>query len=422
MGLGRGGVYWGWRVVLAAFVIMGINYGGRYCFGVFIKPMADEYQWSRSVISAGISILVLCYGIGGVFSGRLIDRIAPRWLLTAGAATVAAGLFLTTLCRAPWQFYLTYGILGGLGSSCLGVVVCNSSIAKWFVRRRGIAIGLATTGVGIGTMFLAPLAGWVVKGYGWRTGFTGLGLLLLALSVLLAWWLMGRTRPEDYGLLPDGDPMPPVVAEPAPEEPPSLSPAAEMPLGSVLRDARFWILVVCYSLALMAEMSAMIHQVAYALDREIDRVAAASSLGLVGMASVAGRFFFGWVSDRLRDAKYASALGFFVMALGMGLLLAADSAMVLFLYALLFGFGYGSQSTMMPYLLADRFGRRILGSAYGMLTFIVSAVGSLGPILTGYIYDLGGSYGPAWVLNLAFLAAVTFLILALQPRQGDAGL
>ena len=128
-------------------------------------------------------------------------------------------------------------------------------------------------------------------------------------------------------------------------------------------------MVVCYSLAVMAEMSAMVHQVPYALDRQIDKVAAASSLGMIGMVSIFGRFFFGWMCDRIREAKYASALGFFFMAVGMFLLTRTTTVTTLFVYALLFGFGYGSMTVLMPFLLADRFGRHILGATYGMLVF-----------------------------------------------------
>jgi sugar phosphate permease len=411
MGDNRRGIYWGWYVVLGAFLIMGINYGARYSFGIFVKPMALEYHWSRSVISAGMSILVLGYGIGGILSGRLIDRIAPRWLITAGSALVAAGLFLTPFVREPWQFYITYGLFGGFGSACFGAVVCNSSVGKWFIRKRGMAIGAASIGIGIATMVLAPLAGWVVKVYGWRVGFLGLGGIVLVVGVGLSQGLMGKTRPEDYGLLPDGG----GGTERGSDATSAGGPRLGQPLGQILRDSRFWILAVCYSLAYMAEMSAMVHQVPYALDQRIDRIAAASSLGMIGMASVLGRFFFGWLSDRIRDAKYAAAIGLFFMTAGMIFLLKADTVTLLFSSALLFGFGYGSMAPMMPCLLADRFGRHILGTAYGMLTFFVAIGGSLGPIITGYIYDLSGTYTLAWLLNLSVLLMVTFLILALKP-------
>lgn len=416
MGNNPRGLYWGWYVVLGAFLIIGINYGARYSFGVFVKPMVLEYHWSRSVISAGMSILILAYGIGGIFSGRLVDRIAPRWLITAGSALVAAGLFLTTFVREPWQFYITYGLFGGFGSACFGAVVCNSSVGKWFIRKRGMAIGVASIGIGAATMVLAPLAGWVVKVYGWRVGFLGLGGIVLVVGVGLSQWFMGKTRPEDYGLLPDGGGGTERGNDATSDGGPRLGPS----LGQILRDSRFWILAVCYSLAFMAEMSAMVHQVPYALDQHIDRIAAASSLGLIGLASVLGRFFFGWLSDRIRDAKYAAAIGLFFMTAGMIFLLKADTVTLLFCFALLFGFGYGSMAPMIPYLLAERFGRHILGAAYGMLTFFVAVGGSLGPIITGYIYDLSGAYTSAWLLNLTVLLMVTFLILALKPHKPDA--
>jgi MFS family permease len=379
--------------------------------------MALEYHWSRSVISAGISIMVLAYGVGGIFAGRLADRIAPRWIITAGATLMAAGMFLTAIIRSPLQFYFTYGILGGFGAACLGVVVCNSSVGKWFIRKRGLAFGISSIGVGAGTMAMAPLAGYVVKVYGWRVGFILMGVCVLVVGVVLSQWFMGKTRPEDYGLLPDGGGGTERGGDPTSDGGLRLGPS----FGQVLRDSRFWILAVCYSLAVMTEMSALVHQVAYAQDLKIDKLAAASSLGMIGMASSLGRFFFGWMSDRISDAKYSSAIGFLLMAGGMFLLVKTTSVAMLFAYALLFGFGYGSLATMMPFLLADRFGRYVLGSAYGALTFFAAGIGGgAGPIIAGYIYDLTGSYNGAWLLNLTVLLIVTFLILALKPRRPDA--
>lgn len=409
----RTGLFWGWYVVMGAFIILAINYGARYSFGVFVKPMAEEYHWSRSVISAGMSTMILAYGIGGIFAGRLADRIAPRWIITAGAGLMAAGLFLASLIREPWQFYLTYGVFGGLGAACMGVVVCNSSVGKWFIRKRGLAIGIASIGVGAGTMATVPLAGYVVKVYGWQLGFVAIGVFVLLIGVGLSQWLMGKTKPEDYGLSPDGG----KTEEGSQSSPPvsfTLYPARSS-VKTVLWDSQFWTMVICYSLAVMAEMSAMVHQVAYAMDRQIDKVVAASSLGIIGLASIFGRFFFGWLCDRISDAKYAAALGFLLMAVGMFLLLKTATVTLLFIYALLFGFGYGSMTALMPFLLADRFGRHILGASYGMQVFFVMAIGGTsGPVIAGYIYDLTGSYADAWILNLAVLVFVTFLILTLK--------
>ncbi|HOD28913.1 MAG TPA: MFS transporter [Syntrophales bacterium] len=411
----EGGLYWGWYVVMGAFLILGINYGSRYCFGVFVKPMALEYGWSRSVISLGASLMILAYGIGGILSGRLLDRMAPKWLMTLGALVVSAGFIAMGYIRAPWQFYLVYGLICGGGAAFFGVVVNSSYVGKWFVKRRGTAIGIATIGIGIGTMLLAPLSGYIVKVYGWRMGFSFLGILILGIGVLLSQGLMGKTKPEDYGLAPDGDPSGSPTASAG-------ATANAAPVGWVLKDSRFWILAVCYSLAVMAEMSAFVHQVAYARDNHIEEVVAASSLGFIGIGSIGGRFFFGWLSDHIPDAKYSASLGFIFMAAGMIVLLNTTSATLLMVYALLFGFGYGSIATMMPYLLADRFGREVLGTAYGILTFFVAGIGgSIGPVLGGALYDRLGSYTYAWQLNLVVLILAVFLILAMKPRIENPG-
>jgi len=416
--------YWGWYVVLGAFLISGINCGVRYCFGIFVKPMSLDYGWSRSVISLGASLTTLCYGIGGIFSGYLLDRMAPRWIMIIGAAVSAAGLILTAFVQSPWQYYLLYGLLFGLGSAWFGVVVCSASVGKWFVRKRGMAIGIASIGIGVGTMILSPILGYIAQ-ESWQQGFIFLGCIVLVGVISLAQLLMRKTSPEAYGyrLSAAGDFSAEGMAFPPPaQSSPSLRPtpgtSPSLSLQAVFKDSRFWILALCYSLAVMAQMSVFVHQVAYAIDQDIHRIAAASSLGLIGVASILGRFFFGWFSDRISDAKVASSIGFAAMALGMIILIKADNVSLLFAYAFFFGFGYGSIAPMMPFLLADRFGIHVLGTTYGVLTFFVAGIGgAAGPLLCGLIYDRFGSYDYAWQINLAALILITFLILTLKPRD-----
>ena len=401
-------IYWGWFVVLGAFLILSVNYGTRYCFGIFVKPMSLEYQWSRTVISMGASINILIYAICGILSGRLIDKLAPKWIMTAGGMITAVGFILTGFVKTTLQFYFVYGVLCGAGSAGIGLVVSSSYVGKWFVKKKGLAIGVTTMGIGFGSMALTPAAGYVVKNYDWQTGFIFLGLVVFIIVVLLSQLLMGKTRPEDCDLLPDGE----KIVETASKEIPPVS------LMHVLTDSRFWILAICYSGAVMVVMLAFVHQVAYAVDNNIAKVIAASSLGVIGVASIFGRFFFGWISDHLKDGKYAAFLGFVFMAVGTLILLKITTARRLYLYAVIFGFGYGSTAPMMPILLADRFGRHVLGSVYGVLTFFVAGVGGgIGPILGGIIYDTFGSYTYAWQFNLIVLIIIALLALTLRPRD-----
>jgi MFS family permease len=367
--------------------------------------------------------MVLSYGIGGIFSGYLLDRMAPRRIITIGALIAATGLILTGFIQSPWQFYLTYGVLCGGGSSCFGVVVCNASVGKWFIKKRGIALGTATMGVGVGTLVLSPLLGYIVQ-ISWRTGFIFLGMIILIGVTVLARVFMKKTRPEAYGLAPDGETLQTqdvfqndriAVHTAVADNPLQETAVPNYSLSEVFSDSRFWIIALSFSLVVVVEMSVFVHQVAYAIDKGVHRIAAASSLGILGVASIFGRFFFGWLSDRIRDAKYAASMGFFAMVLGMPILMIADSAALLAAYALVFGFGYGSVAPLVPVLLADRFGRDVLGATYGVMTFFVAGIGgSLGPLLCGYIYDQYGTYSYAWQIGMAILLFASLLILGLR--------
>lgn len=407
-------IFWGWYVVLGAFLVLCLSYGVRYSFGVFVYPMFKETGWPMSVISISASVNILTYSIVGIFCGRLADRVAPKWMMTAGSILTALGFSFLIYAETPLGLYLSYGVLCGVGHACLGMVVCAAAIGKWFIRKRGVALGLSSMGIGVGTMVMGPAAGYLVSAYDWRTGFMVFGAVILAFGILISQVLMGRTTPEASGLLPDGDPAgrEGIGPEAVPENRASAS------LRPVLTDSRFWILAICNSLATATLMMTFVHQVAYAVGNHIGKFEAAAALGVVGLASSVGKVSFGWLCDRLMDAKYAAALGFFVMAVGMGLLMKADTAMVLYLFAAIFGIGYGSMAPLMPYLTADRFGRQVLGSAYGMLIFFVAGLGgSIGPVLGGVIYDRTGSYANAWLLNLILLMAISVLILTLKPAR-----
>ncbi|MEW6671474.1 MAG: MFS transporter [Thermodesulfobacteriota bacterium] len=407
-------IFWGWYVVFGTFAIMVITYGVRYSFGVFVKPMFAEYHWPMTIIQLGASINLIMYALSSILAGRLLDRFAPRGIMIAGILLTSAGLLLASQVRTPLGLYLSYGVLVGAGTAGCGMVVNSVTVAKWFNRYRGLAIGISSMGIGIGTMLMAPLASYIVKHLGWRSGFLSIGMLMVIVGILITWTLMGKSGPEQMGLLPDGDkPAGGSVSVPAPGSPPE-----KTSLKPILETSQFWILVICNVLAVMTVMMTFNCQIAYAINRGINDLEAAAALGIVGVTGSCGKLFFGWFCDRVRDAKYSAATGFIIMAVGMMFLFKAETVATLYIFALIYGFGYGSLAPVMPYMISDRFDRRVFGSAYGLLIFFANGVGgSIGPVLGGYIFDTTGSYGPGWLICIVILIVVSALILTLKPKS-----
>jgi MFS family permease len=199
----------------------------------------------------------------------------------------ALSFILTSFVKTPLQFYLVYGVLLGIGSAGMGVVVCNPSVGKWFIRKRGLAIGITTMGISFGTIALTPMSGFIVENHGWQSGFLFLGIVTLFIGVTLSQLLLGKTRPEDYGLLPDGEKNFDLIIKIHSEQHHPI----KLPLQKLGTDSRFWIIGVCYSLAVMTMITVFVHQVAYALDNHIGKIAAASALGVIGLTGFCGQFF-----------------------------------------------------------------------------------------------------------------------------------
>lgn len=407
-------IFWGWYVVTGAFVIMFITYGARYSFGVFVKPMFVEYQWPMTIISLAATINLITYAVTGILAGWLLDRMAPRWILTLGIVVTTGGLVSASLVTTPAGLYLSYGVLCGVGSAGSGVVVLNAAIGKWFVQKRGLAMGIATMGIGVGTLVMAPLAGFIVARFNWRSGFVFIALITLVCGSIVSQVFMGRKGPPEHDCKPDdtnpGDGRL------------KFSHGADYPhrssIQQVMVNSRFWLLAVCNTVAVMTVMMTFVHQIAYAVNNGIDKVEAAAAMGVIGLTGGLGKFFFGWFSDRIHDAKYSAALGYFVMSVGMFILYRAGTGKMLYLFALIFGFGYGSLAPVMPYLILDRFGPQIMGAAYGLLIFFATGLGgAMGPLLGGMIFDKAGSYGFGWLVNSMVLLLVSFLILLLKPAE-----
>ena len=377
-----------WRIVAAGFFSCFILFGVAYSFGAFFKPMAAQFGANREATSAIFSITAFIYFMLGAVTGHLADRFGPRPIVSGGAIIMGIGLVLTAFIDRLWLGYLTYGIGVGAGVACCYVPLV-ASISGWFLRRRNTALGVAVSGIGAGTLAIAPLAGELIDHFGWRHAYIIMGvastICLLACASL---------------------------AERAPVELDSASP----PLGHSLRRPDFFVLYASSILWSVATSVPFVFLPVFAREQGFTEVASAALIGFIGFGSLAGRLGLGTLADRMTTIRIYR---FAVLALGLSfsIWLLAHSYGTLIVFALVMGASYGGAVTLSPAVIAELFGTQKLGVILGAL-WTSSAFGTLlGPPLAGAIVDHTGSYRIA----IGFTMAATIAAFLILLRLGTFG-
>jgi MFS family permease len=396
-------VFYGWVIVALAFVTMGIGVNARTSFSLLFPPILDEFGWDRGVTAGAFSFGFLASAAFGPLIGRLMDRRGPRLVIEIGVALVAAGLALAPLVTAPWHLYLTLGLLVGGGSVCLGYSGHALFLPNWFVRRRGLAVGLAFSGVGVGSIILLPWAQALIASVGWRT--TCLVLAAVVFGVLAPLNLLLRHRPEDLGLQPDGD-----AASAAARSGESIDnvvdhawTAVDWTLARAMRTARFWWLALSGLCTLFAWYTVLVHQTKYLIEIGFSPAVAAWALGLVGFGGILGQIVLGHLSDRIgREWVWTlGSLGFVLCYVVLLLMRDHPTPMLLYLMVGAQGvLGYGLASVF-PAIPAEIFKGRHYGTIFGTLNIAAITGGALGPWVAGALHDKTGSYAPAFAIAIA---------------------
>jgi MFS family permease len=410
--------FYGWLIVAVVFVSMGIGVNARTAFSLLFPPILDEFRWERAVTAGAFSFGFLISAVMSPLLGRMMDRVGPRAVMELGVALMVAGLLLAPLTSEPWHLYATLGVLVGAGSVCLGYSGQSLFLPNWFVRRRGLATGIAFAGVGVGSILLLPAMQLVIESAGWRTACWSMGLLVLI--VLAPINLLLRKRPEDVGLQPDGDAQqgPAATANASNVVDPAWA-AVDWTLGRALRTAPFWWIAVGYFCGLYAWYAVQVHQTKYLIEIGFSPTVAAWALGLVSLLGIPGQIALGHISDRIgREWVWTVAmLGFAACYLTLLLLASYPSIALLYLMVAAQGaLGYGVTSVFGA-IVAEIFQGKHYGTIFGTVMLAAICGGALGPWATGALFDAQGSYTLAfWIGVGASLASVLAIWLA-APRK-----
>jgi len=420
-GLRTGGFstfYYGWVIVGVALVSMGFWLGIRTSFSVFYVVLLENFPWSPAD-SAGVqAIALLTYTILAPMVGGLIDRFGPRRIILPGILVLTLGLVLCATIDSLAQFYILYGVIMGAGITSIGIVSYSAILAHWFEKKRGLANGIALSGMGLGTFVLVPLSQYLISTWGWRMTFIITGVLVLIILMPINGIFL-RHKPADVGQLVDG--LKTVKNPENPKQNPQNQPISrvEWTVKEALLSRRFWFLMAFCFFAVTGVYIVLVHNVRFMVGQDISKMTAALVLALTGMISSGFRIFWGWLSDYIgRESTFT--IGILCACLGVVFLLLIETTHIkgfVYGFSILFGMGWGVTAPMFMSISADLFRGRTFGLIYGILEAGIGIAGALGAWLGGFIFDKTQSYNLAFILVIVSLVMAGFFVWLAAPRK-----
>ena len=409
--------FYGWVIVGIAIVSMTLIYGTRHSFSIFFPPILDEFGWSRGSTAIMLSLNVLIYGFVAPVAGSLGDRWKPRWVMPIGITILGLATAGCAFANELWHFYLLFGILVPIGTALSGWPLLAPTLANWFARRRGLAMGLGQVGGGL-SFALGIFAEFVISRLGWRAAYLILAGTLVALILPLYPFL--HYRPENKGLRAYGAAELPATKDLTAEVDVAEKPVSrDWTLRQAMRTHQLWLLVLSHFLYWgVASYLVLAHQVKFVEDVGYSSTFAASIFALFGIFMATGQLS-AFISDWLgREITITLAT---VLAIGalVALVSVSDTSQpwLLYVYAASFGYGAGLFSPTIVAGTTDIFHGRHFGAIAGLLLTGVGIGAVIGPWLGGYIYDISGSYSIAFILSMVSfgLAGIAFWMAA--PRN-----
>ncbi|MDE2364474.1 MAG: MFS transporter [Hyphomicrobiales bacterium] len=410
--------FYGWVVIAVAFVTMAIGVNARTAFSLLFAPIVDEFGWERATVAGAFSFGFFVSALASPVLGRVMDSRGPRVVVELGVLLMSAGLLLAPFTRTPLHLYLTIGLLVGGGSVCLSFTGQSLYLPNWFVRRRGFAMSVGFSGVGLGSIILLPAFQTWIERYGWRTACVVLGALLFCTLAPLN--LLLRKKPADLGLLPDGDNAPaPGALRKRSNVVDAEWAAVDWTLSRALKTRRFWLLALGYFTGLFFWYAVQVHQTKYLVEIGYSPTVAAWALGAVSLAGIPGQIGLGWLSDRI-GREWVWTIGSIGFALCYAALLAMKSTPSMpLLYAMFTAqglLGYGV-TAVFGAVAFEIFESRHYGSIFGALSLSSLGGGAAGPFVAGLLHDATGGYDAAFWLSIAMCAVSAAAIWLAAPRK-----
>jgi MFS family permease len=392
--------FYGWVIVGVGIVVTCVGFGAMASLSVFLQPMAQAMGWSRTGIATAALLNFLCMGAGAFAWGALSDRFGTRAVVLTGGLLLGLGLVTASRATTLGEFQLLFGVIVGVASGSFYAPM-TATTARWFARHRSLAVALVSAGLSVGSTVMAPLAGWLISSYGWRTAMLVIGDLVWLVIVPTA--LLVRNAP----VAPPG-----AVAAAAAAGP-------DLTVAQALRTPQFAAIALTYFACCATHAGPIFHMVTHVIDQGISAMTAATVLSVAGLASLSGKIVCGLVADRV-GAKRVLVAGLALQAVAVSLYLVTRELAGFYGVALVFGFAYGGVMPLYAILVREYFGERTMGATFGAVALTSTLAMALGPVAGGWLYDAFGSYFWMFVGSVGIGVGAVAIALTCRPPRALA--
>ena len=411
-------ISYGWFVLAASFFVLFISMGARNSLGVFILPMSDDFGWSRGTISIALAIGWLANGVTQPLIGHIYDRYGARLVISVSLFVVGASSMLLSGTNNLLFLIVVYGLVMSVAAGGASLVTIHALMARWFYRRRGIAMSIATSGASAGALVMTPFTAYLILWAGWRMTWSVLGAMVLLLGVPMALLLI-RDDPRDVGEVPDGDAQEPTDAGPPSREPGPRGPLEVDYWRDSYRSPPMWQLTGAYFVCGMTTAIISFHYVPFAVDRGFSLGTAALAFGLMSGLNAVGVIGVGLASDKI-SRKYLLGSVYAVRGLAYAVLILAPGTIGLWGFAVVAGVSWIASAPLTSSLTADIYGLRTLGTLGGLTTFAHQMGGALSIVMGGVLYDAFGSYDIPFTISGSLLAGASIAAFSVAEKRYSA--
>ena len=409
-------IFYGWVVVTSFLIITIILYGLYSSFGFFLKSIADEYNLTRAVTSAIVSVEIFLAGFAALGAGWALDKYGPKKVTLFMGVFAGLSLLLTSQTNAAWQIFITYSVLFSIGAGAV-FVVPTSVVCRWFDKKRGLALGIAGSASGLGVIMIAPVSAFLISSYDWRIAYIVLGLVSWA--IIIPFSVLLKRDPREVGALPDNAKADSKSVEEGTENIYPTGNTYKYPLLNVFKTRSFWSIMTLNMFLGSCIFMIFTHLVPYITDSGFTSGEAAGVYSMMGVTSIVGRVLTGIASDKI-GRKPTTMLSLLLIAGAMLWLAWASELWAFYLFAAVYGFANGGIATCTGALVGDVFGLARIGSIFGMLEIGFGIGAAAGPFIAGMIFDATGAYTATFLLE-AVLLFIAALMLLMVRRENIAG-